>query len=93
MFGRLLSLSNKVPKVINRPKGENSPIPVTLIVPCKLAFFQRWQSLEKRVHAVHPQGDQIGRNFAYWMLVFFATFFLKITKLAQQFVELFTQQK
>jgi hypothetical protein len=30
------------------------------------------------------QGDQIGRIFAFWVLVFFCQFFLKITEVAQK---------
>jgi hypothetical protein len=39
---------------------------------------------------VQSQGDQIGRIFAYWAIVFFGAF-LKITEVAQIFVLLFTK--
>jgi hypothetical protein len=63
----------KLPKLNNRLIGENSPNLVTLIravVDCK----EHWC---KKVH--FSQGDQIGGNFASWVIVNFGQI-LKITE-------------
>jgi hypothetical protein len=51
-------------------------------------FFPFWYVLSKKYGNPAPvsmQGDQIGRIFAYWVVVLFEQFFLKITGVAQIF--------
>jgi hypothetical protein len=37
--------------------------------------------MTQEVHCL--QGDQIGRNFAYWVIIFFGPFFQKISEVAK----------
>jgi 6-phosphogluconate dehydrogenase len=52
------------------------------ILPEQLKVFQR---------CCCAQGEQIGRIFAHWTIVYFGEFFLKITKEVLKASKLFTQ--
>jgi hypothetical protein len=71
-----------VPKLSSRPIGENSPNLVTLIVASKWNAIQK-NGLEKSgedrlklsFFASYFKGDQIGRIFAQWVIVYFGQIF------------------